>query len=232
LHHWKVAGWKTIGGAPYLVCKMWAGPSCGDKGFVYMSRELANAVLNISGAAAYTVTKVKPSDIRTIDFDFVKWAVAFIRGLFKLDAPISAAPSAPASPAGPTIPDTALQAPESRLKTFCESIKAHEGWYPGSRSQRNNNPGNCRYSKVGYAAVYGKVGRDAQGFAIFRDYTTGWLYLNNLVKEKIRNSPLQDFYAFFEVYAPSFENDSRHYAEVVAKGCGLKATDPVSRVLQ
>jgi hypothetical protein len=45
-HNWKVAGWKTIGGAPYLICKMWAGPDYGDRGFVYMSRELARGLCN------------------------------------------------------------------------------------------------------------------------------------------------------------------------------------------
>ena len=57
---------------------MWAGPCYGDSGFVYMSRELANAVLNISGAAVYTLTTVKPSDIQAIDFDFVNgsWVTA------------------------------------------------------------------------------------------------------------------------------------------------------------
>jgi hypothetical protein len=38
-------------------------PDYGDHGFVYMSRELANARLNINGTAAYTLTNVMPSDI-------------------------------------------------------------------------------------------------------------------------------------------------------------------------
>jgi hypothetical protein len=108
-HNWKVAGWKTIGGAPYLVCKMWAGPSYGDKGFVYMSRELANAVLNISGAAAYTLTKVRPSDIQAIDFEFVKWVVSYIRRLFKVDepAPVTAPVTAQDAPRETQAPEPA-----------------------------------------------------------------------------------------------------------------------------
>lgn len=118
-HNWKVAGWKTIGGAPYLICKMWAGPDYGDHGFVYMSRELANAVLNISGAAAYTLTKVKPTDIQTIDFDFVKFAVAFVRKVFGLDraasvvAPVTAqdAPQPTEAPEPTPVPTPTPSAP-------------------------------------------------------------------------------------------------------------------------
>jgi hypothetical protein len=79
--------------------------------------------------------------------------------------------------------------------------------------------------------MYGHVGKDPQNFAIFQDYATGYLYLQNLIKYKINQNPNQNFYAFFEVYAPSFENDSKHYAEVVAKACGMKATDLVSKIL-
>lgn len=29
----------------------------------------------------------------------------------------------------------------TKIEKFCEAVKEHEGWFPGSRSQRNNNPG-------------------------------------------------------------------------------------------
>lgn len=113
-HNWKVAGWKTIGGAPYLTCKVWAGPEYGDNGFVYMSRDLANAVLNINGCAAYTLTKVKPSDVQTVDFDFVKWCVSFITNLFipktppvTPQEPITE-PQTPPAPLTPSPTDEAL----------------------------------------------------------------------------------------------------------------------------
>jgi hypothetical protein len=171
-HNWKVAGWKTIGGAPYLICKVWAGPDYGDHGFVYMSRELANAVLNISGAAAFTLTKLKPTDVQTIDFSFVKWVVSYISWLFKTDEPApEQAPTPPMSPVeapvAPPAPPTPAPPKQSLLEAFCLAIRTHEGWFAGSRSQKNNNPGNCRYSSVGYASIYGKVGKDAQGFAVF-----------------------------------------------------------------
>lgn len=168
-----------------------------------------------------------------------QWFVAFLRSLWPFpvitpapEVPVKPRETPPAAPESPERTPTPPPAPkESRLEKFCLAIRTHEGWYPGSRSWRNNNPGNCRYSSVGYASIYGKVGKDAQNFAVFRDYATGWRYLQNLVKEKIRKNPRWDFYDFFEVYAPSFENDSKRYAEVVAKACGMEATDAVSSVL-
>ena len=121
--------------------------------------------------------------------------------------------------------------PNNLLNTFCLEIKRHEGWFFGSRSQRNNNPGNCRYSSVGYLPIYGKVGKDDKNFAIFKDYETGYLYLKNLVKHKVNKNPSWNFYQFFEVYAPSFENDSKRYAEIVAKSCGVSPTTTLSKIL-
>lgn len=45
-HALKVAGWKTINGEPYLVLQNSWGTSYGDQGFYYLSRALANKVLN------------------------------------------------------------------------------------------------------------------------------------------------------------------------------------------
>lgn len=120
-------------------------------------------------------------------------------------------PEEPAPP--PVIP---VDNKKELLQKMCLAIKKHEGWYEGSRSWRNNNPGNCRYSSVGYLAKYGVVEKDKDNFAIFKDYATGYLYLQNLILEKCRKNPNQNLYAFFEVYAPSFENDSKHYARIVA----------------
>jgi len=132
------------------------------------------------------------------------------------------------------LPDKPTPVPANNLlNTFCLAIKKHEGWIlnPPSRSVRNNNPGNCRYSSVGYLPIYEPVKKDAQNFAIFKDYATGFLYLKNLVKSKVKAHPTWTFYQFFENYAPSFENDSRRYAEIVAKECTLSPNTQVSVLL-
>lgn len=118
------------------------------------------------------------------------------------------------------------------LPRFLQAIKQHEGWFEGSRSWRNNNPGNCRYSSVGYLPIYGEVKRDPQNFAIFKDYATGYLYLRNLVKDKINKNPTWNFYDFFKVYAPDEDNnDSKRYAEVVAKRLEVPPTAILSNLM-
>ena len=49
---------------------------------------------------------------------------------------------------------------ESLLGKFALAIRDYEG-VPGDRNYRNNNPGNCRYSSVGYLAKYEPVEKDA-----------------------------------------------------------------------
>lgn len=83
-HNWKVSGWKMINDQPYLICKMWLGKNYGDKGFVYMSRPLANSVFNIPGSCAFTVTKLDGLEIQTVDFKLVQWIVSFIKWTFSV----------------------------------------------------------------------------------------------------------------------------------------------------
>jgi hypothetical protein len=130
-------------------------------------------------------------------------------------------------------PEPAPKPAQKLLQTFCLAIKEHEGWYPGSRSYRNNNPGNAKFSTVGYLKIYQPVKEEKDGpFAVFKDYATGYLYLQNLVKHKVKKNPTWDFYDFFAVYAPDEDsNNSRQYAEVVAKRCNVSPTTKLSTIL-
>ncbi len=124
------------------------------------------------------------------------------------------------------------------LDTFCAAIRDYEGG-PSDRNFRNNNPGNCRYSPVGYSSIYGSVGKDKDGFAIFKDYATGWLYLENLVKEKIKQHPDFTIEQFFSGvpgkwsgYAPSADgNNPTLYALFVEKRLGVGADFIISKLL-
>lgn len=108
------------------------------------------------------------------------------------------------------------------LTELCLAIRDFEGWEEGSRSWRNNNPGNCRYSSVGYLPKYGEVKRDAQNFAIFKDYGTGWMYLKNLVFGKAQKHPEWNLVSFFKEYAPTEDNNNpQNYASWVAKKIGV-----------
>lgn len=113
------------------------------------------------------------------------------------------------------------------LLELCTSIRDYEGSQKNShglpdRNWRNNNPGNCRYSPVGYLPIYGKVGKDKDGFAIFKDYDTGFLYLENLIKSKIAKNPNQTLFQFMCVYAPKEDgNDPAKYAQYLANRLGI-----------
>jgi hypothetical protein len=151
---------------------------------------------------------------------FIKQVLAlFKEGPEQAPAPPISSSEAPVVPPAPPTPASPKQ---SKLEAFCLAIRTHEGWFAGSRSQKNNNPGNCRYSSVGYLDIYKPVRKDAQGFAIFKDYATGWLYLQNLIREKIKAHPQWTLLQFFNNYAPAEDqNDPIAYAAAVGKQLGV-----------
>lgn len=51
-HNYAVKGQKTINGIRYWIVKSWQGVTYGDHGWCYMSQEVANSVMGISGATA------------------------------------------------------------------------------------------------------------------------------------------------------------------------------------
>ena len=178
-------------------------------------------------AKRYTVTRQVASDGTFATF--LKWLSALVFGT--PTPPVKPRETAPTATETPKPVPTPPPAP-SRLDAFCEAIKIHEGWFPGSRSFRNNNPGNCRYSSQGYLDIYKPVLKDPQNFAIFKNYETGWLYLKNLVRTKIQANPQQSIIVFFEMYAPAEDkNDPMSYARAVAAAVGLKTSDSISKLL-
>lgn len=80
-HNWKVAGWKNINGKPYLICKPWIGFWYGDKGYCYMSRELANILFSIRYACAFTLSKRAANMALPVDFDLIGWILSVFHWL-------------------------------------------------------------------------------------------------------------------------------------------------------
>jgi hypothetical protein len=148
------------------------------------------------------------------------------------------APVAPATvvidhttPPEPEPPAPVPATPTIKLEDFCLQIRNFEGWFPTSRSFKNNNPGNCRYSTVGYDASYLPVLKDSKGFAVFKDYASGWRYLKNLVKLRISLHPDWTILDFLKVYAPSSDgNDPTHYAAVVAQKLGVTSAFKIKNI--
>ena len=89
----------------------------------------------------------------------------------------------------------------------------------GSRSWRNNNPGNIR--KGSFADNSGAIGDDG-AFAVFPDEKTGFAAVVGLLRSQAyTNLSLKD--ALFR-YAPPVENDSDAYVASVVDKTGIAAT--------
>jgi hypothetical protein len=109
---------------------------------------------------------------------------------------------------------------EGIIEKMADAIQAYEGWSEGTRSYRNNNPGNLKY-----AGQSGSTGADADGFAIFPDYDTGRTALLNQLRIAFTGlshvySPSDTFYSFFDKYNASGSN-SADYAAYVASALGV-----------
>jgi len=85
----------------------------------------------------------------------------------------------------------------------------------GSRSWRNNNPGNLEYGD--FAKRHGATGSDGR-FAIFPDKETGDAARIALLRGKYENYTI---HGMVSKYAPSFENDTDRYASVISAAAGV-----------
>ena len=119
--------------------------------------------------------------------------------------------------------------PRTSLEMLAEAIKEFEGWYPHSRSYRNNNPGNLRWSK------YQDGSRN--GFSFFNSYKTGWkalLYQLRIAADGRSSvyTPDMTLTTFFETYAPSSDNNHpEEYARFVADQLGVTVDTQISNFI-
>src|SRR5208283_4377648 len=116
----------------------------------------------------------------------------------------------------------------SLVSGIASAIQQMEGWFPGSVSYRNNNPGNLRSGP-------GQIGTDANGYAIFPDVATGQAALDAQVQTNIdRGLTLQQFFAGgngYAGYAPSADsNNPTAYANFVAGQVGIDTSTPLNSV--
>jgi hypothetical protein len=127
--------------------------------------------------------------------------------------------------------------PAGRI-AWANAIKRHEGFYPGSRSYRNNNPANMRFAEWMRSDLKA-IGKDKDNFAIFKTYEDGWQALlkfleyaqSDLLRPYKGNPTLFEFYAGRidpatglreGGYAPESDgNNSNRYAQDVADRIGV-----------
>lgn len=116
--------------------------------------------------------------------------------------------------------------PEKKKKPtlidLAKAIQVHEGWFEGSRSWRNKNPGNLKW--VGQT---GSIGQDKQGFALFRTEADGFAALVRMLTRAAQGQskvykPTMTLTEFFGTYAPSADhNNPDQYAQAVATKLGV-----------
>jgi len=105
------------------------------------------------------------------------------------------------------------------LDRLALSIQRHEGWYPGSVSFRQNNPGNLRYRKYHKDLYKAKIGD--YNFAYFPNYKIGFTALKDDLRAKIcgkskhiNYSKNPTFLDMIKVYAPKEDhNDPNSYCQ-------------------
>jgi hypothetical protein len=66
LHDTELFGWVIKNGRTYLKVNSWQGESYGDKGIVYLSRDILNAALTYSGAAAGCLDPIDPTQVNNL----------------------------------------------------------------------------------------------------------------------------------------------------------------------
>lgn len=118
---------------------------------------------------------------------------------------------------------------------WARAIQRHEGYFPGSASYRNNNPGNFRCSGL----VMGEFGaiKCVNNLAVFKTFDDGFNALKQFLiyaaEGKLRAyKPDMTLYQFYAVYAPAADsNNPKNYAEAVAKDLKISPDTKIKMLL-
>lgn len=136
--------------------------------------------------------------------DWIASIIPFLTKQVKEIKP-SVPPTTPSVPPEPpkTIDDTSPPVPapdppkNSKIELWAKAIQIEEGWFPGSRSYRNCNPGNLKASTLVQtlgSILAGFTGKDKDGFAIFSNYDSGFKALYQFLTFACRDN-LKDYHA-------------------------------------
>ena len=111
----------------------------------------------------------------------------------------------------------------SLIGSWADAIQKFEGWFAGSRSFRNNNPGNLR--------VAGDLGVDASGYGVFSTYDLGRSALVSDLTAKVQKYGGQTLAQVMQRYAPASDgNDPLAYATYVAQRLGVGISDTLNQI--
>lgn len=111
--------------------------------------------------------------------------------------------------------------PVNKVKEWAKAIQAREGFFDGSRSERNHNPGNLRTNDsdreldgiqpTQYLRSLGAIGADPSGFCIFSTYEDGLNGLQQFLRDAANRQliPYRDFNAGIPYHLKLLPNGSR-----------------------
>lgn len=249
LHEFIAVGQKTINGELRLKCHLSSGSDVGDTitppgGYFYFNRAQVNAF-----TFALAFGQGSPADYQAEYWNvFQKLYHVFYTWYASLNAqpvqPITVIDSTPPASNGTQPPQPI--APVSRIPLWAQGIKTAEGWFTGSRSQKNHNGGNLKFTTL--TASFGAVGKDADNFCIFPNDAVGDAALESFLILACKDELLA-FHAnpkaatvfenprtlagFTLVYAqpPKAADGSYPYLNIVAATIGAKVDQLISELL-
>jgi hypothetical protein len=124
---------------------------------------------------------------------------------------------------------------QSILTNWANAIQKYEGWYIGSRSYKNNNPGNITYDAAIQLGMVGVTGSDggSPNMAIFDTYENGFAGLELYITKACSGTwglypPGTTFLQFCNIYAG---NPSNNYINGIASEIGCNTNDIISAIL-
>jgi len=116
------------------------------------------------------------------------------------------------------------------VDSIAAGIQTQEGYYPGSRSYRNNNPGNLRFAGQPGASS------DPDGFAVFGSYSQGLQALKNQIsldvsrRSDVNGRPISTLSDLLSSWAPPSENDTTAYIAAVSATTGIDPAAPLGSI--
>jgi hypothetical protein len=111
-HNWKLAGWETINGQPWMRGKIWGGKQTGKEGWLYFDRPTINTVMHIKWAIAFTATMMQPDRILQIDLAIVDRIASIIKSWVKKGIPNTPPPVIDLLPEAEKIPEPVIVQPD------------------------------------------------------------------------------------------------------------------------
>lgn len=112
----------------------------------------------------------------------------------------------------------------SVITALADAVTRMEGYSPGTRAYRNNNPGNIRGG-----SIYPQYPLDSGGFTIFPDPATGRAALETDMAAKV-NQGLSLRSLVYKYAPPTDGNDSDKYVSNVSTWTGLPADVPLNSI--